>query len=556
MSDTAGTPRFEPPGPGQWQLDRSHYFGGTTPIARWLITESMPAGTRRVFGELGMPVDCLDVRFVHGFMYTRLRPLLSADRPPRRLPPRPVLKLASRLHPAMRRRARLAARTLNDHPWRQVCEDWDARIRPDLERRNLELQDVDVTDLDDEGLARHVDDLLGWARETFELHFWLHGFDLGPIALLVAETKRWGLPAAEVATALKGASPSTSAPARALAGLRAAVADAGRTPRSLAELRALSPEVAAQLDNYLRYKGNLCFSRYDLDGVTLGEVPEVVLATVLRGRDAEEHADTGDVAAALRARVSAAERDRFDDLLEGAREAMDLRDDNGPNTVEWPTGLLRRALLEAGRRLVASGRLAEVEHVFELGPTEVVPLLREGRGPSSDELAARSAQRQADAAASPPPTLGEAEVAPPLDVLPASLASLVAVVQTALEELGMQADDRGGGRGDGLQGTGVGTTRYRGVARQARTPEEAVRALEPGDVLVVPTTTPAYNVVLGLAGAVVTAEGGTLCHAAVLARELGIAAVVGAPGALTEIPDGSEVEVDPATGRVSVVPVP
>jgi rifampicin phosphotransferase len=80
--------------------------------------------------------------------------------------------------------------------------------------------------------------------------------------------------------------------------------------------------------------------------------------------------------------------------------------------------------------------------------------------------------------------------------------------------------------------------------------------LEPGDVLIVPFTTPSYNTVLSLAGAVVTTEGGPLCHAAVLARELGIPAVVGATGALRDIPDGALVEVDPVSGMVSVVSAP
>ena len=70
---------------------------------------------------------------------------------------------------------------------------------------------------------------------------------------------------------------------------------------------------------------------------------------------------------------------------------------------------------------------------------------------------------------------------------------------------------------------------------------------------VVPCTTPAFNMVLTLAGAVVTAEGGALSHAAVLARELGIPAVVGAPAALRDIPDGATVEVDPVAGVVRVV---
>jgi phosphotransferase system enzyme I (PtsI) len=51
---------------------------------------------------------------------------------------------------------------------------------------------------------------------------------------------------------------------------------------------------------------------------------------------------------------------------------------------------------------------------------------------------------------------------------------------------------------------------------------------------------------------VVTTHGGALSHAAVLARELDIPAVVGAPGALG-VPDGATVEIDPVLGRISVV---
>ena len=99
----------------------------------------------------------------------------------------------------------------------------------------------------------------------------------------------------------------------------------------------------------------------------------------------------------------------------------------------------------------------------------------------------------------------------------------------------------------------MGTVSYRGRARLAATPEDALNALEPGDVLVVRATSPAYNLVLSLAGAVVTSDGGPLSHAAVLARELGIPAIVGAPAALDEIPDGAQIEVDPVAGRVTVL---
>jgi pyruvate,water dikinase len=105
----------------------------------------------------------------------------------------------------------------------------------------------------------------------------------------------------------------------------------------------------------------------------------------------------------------------------------------------------------------------------------------------------------------------------------------------------------------GLAGVGVGEQTYRGMARIASNPEQALEQLAQGEVLVVPCTTPAFNMVLAMAGAVVTAEGGALSHAAVLARELGIPAVIGAPRALHDIPDGATVEVDPVAGVVRVI---
>jgi pyruvate,water dikinase len=56
-----------------------------------------------------------------------------------------------------------------------------------------------------------------------------------------------------------------------------------------------------------------------------------------------------------------------------------------------------------------------------------------------------------------------------------------------------------------------------------------------------------------MAGAIVTGEGGLLCHAAVIARELGLPAVIGATDAMDLIPDGATIEVDPEAGTVRVL---
>lgn len=76
---------------------------------------------------------------------------------------------------------------------------------------------------------------------------------------------------------------------------------------------------------------------------------------------------------------------------------------------------------------------------------------------------------------------------------------------------------------------------------------------KPGEVLVADTTTPDWEPVMKTAAAIVTNRGGRTCHASIIARELGIPAVVGTGDATTSVPDGAVVTVSCAegdTGRV------
>jgi rifampicin phosphotransferase len=61
------------------------------------------------------------------------------------------------------------------------------------------------------------------------------------------------------------------------------------------------------------------------------------------------------------------------------------------------------------------------------------------------------------------------------------------------------------------------------------------------------------NSLLPVIGALVVEEGGPVCHAAIVSREFGLPAVIGAHAATTRIPHGAHVEVDPARGTVSVL---
>ncbi len=537
---------FAAPGPGEWSLDRSHYPGGTTPIMQSLIRQGFEGGFGRVFAEIGVPAERLDAEFVNGFMYTRLRPLIGADKPPRKPPPTPVLWAASRLHPAFRARTKAATATLRDRPSNDVVRRWNVEIRPELTARNSELQAVHPTALDDGALRLHIGSLLDHLESTFQLHFWLHGHDLGPIARYLHQSIGWGLEPNDAIAALSGASPSTARPIHTLCRLRGLIEESGNPVHSLDDVRAVSAEACTLLDDYLHEHASVLTTGYDLTALTLGELPDLVVSSILTAILPPSH-DSESIAAELRSMVAAEHRDEFDMRLADARHVMDMRDDNGPQTIEWPSGLLRLALLAAGHRLADRNELEEPEHAFELTPTEARSLFT-AAAPSADELANRADERTACSNMTPPMTLGDPEPEPPLGALPMALAELVAMVQVSMKYMGMDAAPIG----DPLVGTGIGTSRYVGRACVASSADDAIKRLQPGDVLVVRATSPAFNAVLMLAGAVVTADGGATSHAAVLARELGIAAVIGAPGALS-IPDGSTVDVDASTGSVHVM---
>ena len=98
-----------------------------------------------------------------------------------------------------------------------------------------------------------------------------------------------------------------------------------------------------------------------------------------------------------------------------------------------------------------------------------------------------------------------------------------------------------------LKGLAASRGSYEGRACVIQGPDDFAK-LRRGDILVAPFTTTAYNVVLPLIGGVVTDKGGVLSHAAIVAREYGIPAVVNTGNATTIIVDGSQIKVDGTAG--------
>ena len=99
-----------------------------------------------------------------------------------------------------------------------------------------------------------------------------------------------------------------------------------------------------------------------------------------------------------------------------------------------------------------------------------------------------------------------------------------------------------------LVGTPASPGKVTGVARVVLDPVGA--AIAPGEILVAPSTDPGWTPLFLTAGGLVMEMGGANSHGAVVAREYGIPAVVGVPGATDTVTTGSRITVDGAAGTV------
>ena len=103
-----------------------------------------------------------------------------------------------------------------------------------------------------------------------------------------------------------------------------------------------------------------------------------------------------------------------------------------------------------------------------------------------------------------------------------------------------------------VEGRSIGQKIGAGKARVVRSIKD-MNKVQPGDVLVADMTDPDWEPVMKRAAAIVTNRGGRTCHAAIIARELGVPAVVGTGNGLDAIPDGADVTVSCAEGDTGFI---
>ena len=321
---------------------------------------------------------------------------------------------------------------------------------------------------------------------------------------------------------------------------------------ALAALRATpaAEPIMAQFDAFLARHGHRCMSEAEWLHPRWIEAPESVIESIasylragagfdpaasVAGAEQERLAAT----AAVEQRVNPLQRAQFHWILDRVHRFM-LARDNGQHYLVKLMLPVRRLYATLAARWAARGWLDAPDDFFFLVLEEVNAV-----------LASPGAQESSPALQ---PALNLAHIAeerrkayrfwfgqPMPDVLDAEGKP---VEFTATSEQSA----------DGLVLVGLAASRGQatGTARVVMTPQEAA-TIRPGEILVTRATDPGWTPVFSVIGAAVIEIGSTLSHAAIVAREYGLPAVVNIPQATQLISDGQQIRVDGDSGRVTIL---
>ena len=196
------------------------------------------------------------------------------------------------------------------------------------------------------------------------------------------------------------------------------------------------------------------------------------------------------------------------------------------------------AFMELGRRLVEQGAIDDVQQVFMTLDSELDDLIAD---PSSfrDTLLARDADFATLHTLEPPYIVKLEDGVPPISEWPARGSATADAVTV----------------GEVLEGGAGAPGKVTGTARVVLDPSDP-SAIQPGDIMVAPTTDPSWTPLFLSAAGVVVNVGAVASHAAIVCRELGVPCAVSVIDATRRIPDGATISIDGATGTVTVVSLP
>jgi pyruvate,water dikinase len=504
--------------------------------------EPFQRGVSEFMRYYGMLLETMDWHYVNGFAYRQPKPVRDDEAP---------------------QRFARAQEVFEQKLWRQQLREWDETFKPASIKTHRELQSIDPDALSDDDLIAYLTRCRDHHAEMIYQHMRFTGAAMLPIGDLLAHVGEWtGLPHSQLLDMMRGAAPVSGGGSSELDRLIVTVRqdpsarellesddDPGRV---LDALRALDTDAGRALAAYLDLAGYRLLDGFDISGRYALELPDALLRAIrssVVGRSTEAM-DVEDRITEVRSQVPDQHRSQFNELLEEARLTYRIRDERGVYSDIWASGIMRRCVIAAGRRLAAAGRIHDAEHIVDAGFEEMCSLLSGAEGPSADELAERFEYRSSRTAKDAPAVLGPPPPPPPdPSGLPPAAARVMGAMGIALGSLFGSSETPH--EENVIRGLAASGGVYEGPARRVSGPAEFNRIVQ-GDVLVTESTTEAFNILLPLLGAIVTDSGGLLSHSAIVAREYGIPGVVGTRDATELIPDGTLVRVDGDAGEVTI----
>jgi len=511
-----------------WRRDDAHVTQVITPLAIEYTRHGANYGMRRRDEELGSPV-LVRVESFNGRNYSGSQAL------------RPPDEIAAHQKAALAKRRTLA---------RRLRRDWDDRYLPELNEHYAWMGSLSLDGLNGDEAASAWDDLWRRHRRAWRIHMLVTAGAYAVMDELVETyTALVGGSQADAFALTQGLSPTLQQLEKDLYELTEAarrappVAQAIGRGASIEDLR--DAPFARAIDAFLRVHGEAGASGDHFGSVAWADDPTLLIRAIaqrlptsaedpeVRRAGLRRRADE----VAARARMALAERPedlaRFEEVLATASATGPLTEEHNYWLDRRNHANMGRAARTFGARLQKDGVLSDPEQIFLLYLDEIREMLRHPR-----DVSALIAEREAEQARwrrlEAPETIGDQDT---------GLGPKAGAMWHLLYREAQEDPSRA------LRGAPASAGVARGPARLVRNLEEFAK-FRRGDVLVCQSSNVSWIPLFTSAAAVVTEVGGPLSHAAVVAREFGIPAVVGTSVALSTLVDGEQLEVDGSAGIV------
>jgi pyruvate,water dikinase len=436
-----------------------------------------------------------------------------------------------------------------------VNEYWDREVWPAFSETYQWMRDMDVERATLSDIAKAWDEYWNRCPRLMGLHYMISSVVyevMDDLVELYASLFDKASPS-EVMTLLQGSSNELHRASRDLFDLAEAartstavvkliVEDAGHALTTLTEI-AEGREFLDKLNAFIRAHGHLGQVSIDTTSPSWEDEPTRVLIELRKqllhkGEDpqqrrmrliAEAEVFTNHTRERLRDRSD--DLQRFDDALALARAVAPFKEDHNYWLDRMWQAHAHRFVMKVGGRLAAENVLTESWDVVFLHIKEISDALNQPRG-LRQIISERKVEYAQWKSITPPKYLGK-------------------IPETSTNASQADANERQS-EVNVLKGMGACAGKVTGPARVVLSTEDFGR-VQHGDVLVCASPNPSWVALYAIASALVTDSGGILSHAAVVAREFGVPAVVGTGKATRHIRDGQLVEVDGAAGRVRLL---